>query len=188
MTMPKNETLVVLKPPRATIDVVRAARKNNWRHVKRIDPGERRFYEEIYEVPDTGTVVRVIDDHFVQIIYVALQGEGRQQVESTLRKQVETLEDTAIDALLKSQNPKDRATGIRILGAIAPDIADNRITEAFSKALEDKSPEVFKALIAAVGRAAWPELWPIVDDLAKTGKPEAEDLQKAYERHIPRPQ
>lgn len=180
-----NETIVVLKPPRATIDVVRAARKNGWRHQQRIDPTEQRLYEEIYTVPGTDTVVRVIDDHFVQIIYVALQGKDRDAVETSLRQQVETLDDAAVDALVGSTIPKERAIGIRILGAVAGDTADPRTVEVFKKATRDTAPEVFKALTAAVGRAAWSELWPVVDELVKTGKPEASDLQKAYQARGP---
>jgi hypothetical protein len=186
MATQKNETLVVLKPPRATIDVVRLARKLKWEHKQRIDPGERRFYEEVYEVPGSGTVVRIIDDHFVQIIYVAIEGSGRKDVEAAIRKEVQTLDDSAIAALVKSDNAKERATGIRILGAIAPDTADKGTVAAFKAAADDDSADVFKALTAAVGRAAWPELWPVVDKLAATGKAEGKDLAKAYEARVPR--
>jgi hypothetical protein len=186
MMFKDDETLVVLKPPRATIDVVEVAKQNHWRHIQRILPGNRRFYEEIYQVTASNTVVRVIDDAAVQIIFVALQGEGRKEVESKLRREIETLDEAAILALLDSKNPKDRATGLRILGAVAPDRADMKTVAAFAKAAKDGAPGVFKALIAAVGRAAWPELWPIVDELAKSKEPEAKELKSAYEAHIPR--
>jgi len=185
MTTDRNETLVVLKPPRATISVVRTARAHKWRHVQRIDPGERRLYEEIFEVSDTGTVVRVIDDHFVQIVFVALTGDGREQAESILRAEIETLDDAAIDGLLTSDQAEQRATGVRILGAIAPDTADRRTLDAFTRAAADRSAEVLDALIAAVGRAAWPELWPVVDEIA-TRNAEAEELAKAYGTTVPR--
>jgi NTP pyrophosphatase (non-canonical NTP hydrolase) len=185
--MRKDEILVVLKPPRATIDVVRVAGRRRWNHRQRILPTERRLYEEIYEVAETGTIVRVIDDHFMQIIFVALQGNGRDVVESVLRKEIETLDDAAIEALLRSEKPKDRATGIRVLAAIAPDTAEPKIVKAFAKAAKDPALEVFQALVEAVGRAAWPELWPVLDELVKTGKAEAEDLKNAARAHITRP-
>jgi hypothetical protein len=131
-------------------------------------------------------VVRVIDDHFAEIIFVAIQGRGRSEVEAVIRKEVETLDRKAIDALLKSERPKDRATGIRILAAVAPDVADPQIVSAFSAAAKDSAPEVLHALVDAVSRAAWPELWPVVEELASTGMPEAQDLRKAAQAHLPR--
>ncbi len=171
MSRQSGRSTQTLTARRATISVVRVARAHQWRHVQRILPAERRLYEEIYEVPATGTVVRVIDDHFVQIIFVAIQGNGGDEVEAILHREIETLDKAAIDALLTSEKPKDRATGIRILAAIAPDTADPKTVEAFSKAAKDPSPEVFKALVDAVSRTAWPELWPIVEELARSGRP-----------------
>src|SRR5688500_8912220 len=101
-----DETLVVLKPPHATIDVVEVAERHHWHHRQRILPAERRLYEEIYEVPATGTIVRVIDDHFAEIIFVAIQGRSRFEVEAIIRKEVKTLDRKAIDALLKSARPE----------------------------------------------------------------------------------
>jgi hypothetical protein len=87
--------------------------------------------------------------------------------------------------MAKSNSPVERASAIRILGALAGYTADASTVELFSKAAKDSSPEVFKALTASVGRAAWPELWPVVHELAKTGKPEADDLVKAYQARVP---
>src|SRR5882757_2217965 len=142
-----DETLVVLKPPNATIDVVEVADRHHWRPRQRILPAERRLYEEIYEVPSSGTIVRIIDDGFAGAIFVALQGPGRSEVETIIRQEVETLDEKAIAALLRSNKPKDRATGLRILGAIAPDVADAETVKVFSAAAKDSAPEVVAALM-----------------------------------------
>jgi hypothetical protein len=46
--------------------------------------------------------------------------------------------------------------------------------------------------VEALGRAAWPELWPIIDDLLATEKSEeilaeARVLRDVYEKRVPRP-
>ena len=182
-----DETLVVLKPPHATISVIKVAERHHWRYRQQILPAERRLYQEIYEVPSSGTIVRIIDDHFVMIIFVVLEGPGRAEVEALIRQEVETLDDKSIASLVASNKPKDRATGLRILGAIAPDVADPNTVKVFSEAAKDKTPEVVAALMDAVSRAAWPELWPVIEELAKAGTPEAKELYESAVKQLPRP-
>jgi hypothetical protein len=182
-----DETIIVLKPPHATISVIKVAEKHHWRYRQQILPAERRLYEEIYEVPSSGTIVRIIDDHFVMIVFVALEGPGRSEVEAIIRQEVETLDDKSIAVLLKSNKPKDRATGLRILGAIAPDVADPNTVKVFSEAAKDRAPEVVAALMDAVSRASWPELWPVIEELAKADTPEAKVLYETALVHVPRP-
>jgi hypothetical protein len=182
-----DETLVVLKPPQATISVIDVADRHHWQHLKQYLPAERRVYEEIYGVPSTGTIVRIIDDHFAGAIFVAIQGPGQSDVEAIIREEVETLDDKAIAALIRSKKPKDRAIGIRSLAVLGPLVADPETVKVFSAAAKDSAPEVIDALMDAVSRLSWPELWPVIDELAKAGTPEAKVLYETALVHVPRP-
>jgi hypothetical protein len=53
-------------------------------------------------------------------------------------------------------------------------------------AIADGHSVVRKALVDSVGRAAWPELWPVVDALAASGDADSKVLQQAYEKHLSR--
>jgi hypothetical protein len=52
--------------------------------------------------------------------------------------------------------------------------------------LKDHDLQVRSALIESVGRAAWKELWPVVEELAASGDPDARILKESYERHLGR--
>lgn len=56
----------------------------------------------------------------------------------------------------------------------------------YQEALKDPHPVVRTALVDSVGRAAWSELWPVVDALAASGNAEFKVLREAYEKHLPR--
>ena len=75
---------------------------------------------------------------------------------------------------------------LRAFAAISDKAADPRVVALYTKAVKDEHPAVRAALIEAVGRAAWPELWPVVDELTGSGTAEAAVLKQSYEKHIPR--
>ena len=41
-------------------------------------------------------------------------------------------------------------------------------------------------VVRSVGRTAWSELWPVVDELSKSGDSESLALLRAYEKQLPR--
>src|SRR6266571_7431760 len=185
-----DESYVILHPDRATIDVVEVAEQNSWRHAQTFQPAEKRLYEEIYEVPGDNTVVRVIDDHFVQVVFVVSRGQSREKAAALVLSSVESLDEATLWRWLGSDKPRERAYAIRALAAISPNEADSRWVEAFKRAACDKTPEARRGLIGALGRAAWPELWPIVDELDRSEtdgelREEVRVLRESYGRHIP---
>lgn len=184
--MSETKTHVIFKPLASLLEVIDVAEENHWEEVQRFKRGERQLQEVIYELPDGKTVLRGIDDHFVIVTYAVITGPNGAEVEQRLRKGGEALEEATLWQWTQSEDPEERAFALRAFAAISQKTADPRVVALFQRMLEDGHPDVRKALVLSVGRAAWPELWPVVDELAKSGTPEATTLKEGYEIHLPR--
>jgi hypothetical protein len=184
--MSEIKTHVVFKPLASLLDVIDIAEENRWPEVQRFKRGERQLQEVIYELPDGETVLRGIDDHFVVVTYAVITGPMAAEVEEKLRRGGETLEEATLWQWTTSDDPAERAFALRAFAAISQESASPRIVSLYSDAVADDDPAVRAALIEAVGRAAWPELWPVVDAIAKAETPEAVVLKEGYELHLPR--
>lgn len=181
-------TVSVVFRPRATIlAVVDVADANNWREAEHFRRAERVNEEIIYELPDGETVVRGIEDQYVAVVFASITGPNRDQAEKTLRAAGRALEDATLWQWTASADPKERSFALRAFAATSDRTADPRVVTLYTKAIKDEHPEVRAALLESVGRAAWPELWPIVDELAKSGTPEAAVLKEGYEMYLRRP-
>jgi hypothetical protein len=177
---------VVFEPLATLLQVIDVADENGWNEVEHFKRGERQLEELIYELPDVETVVRGIDDHFVIVTFAVITGPARAEVEQKLRAGGRALEEATLWQWTKSEDPEERAFALRAFAAISQKAADPRVVALFQKTLEDSHPDVRKALVQAVGRASWPELWPVVNVLAKSGAPDSVVLQEAYEKYLPR--
>lgn len=184
--MKEHETLIVFRFPATLLAVVDVADDNDWTEVEHFERAERRNEEIIYELPDGETIVRGIDDQFVAVVYASIEGPNRELAEKTLRAAGRALDDVTLWQWTESADPKERSFALRAFAAISDEAADPRVVTLYTKAVKDEHPEVRAALIEAVGRVAWPELWPVVDKLAGSGTDEAAVLKQGYEKHIPR--
>jgi hypothetical protein len=184
--MGEPETLIVFRPPATILAVDDVADAHGWKEVEHFERAERRNEEVIYELPDSETIVRGIDDQFVAVVYASITGPNRELAERTLRAAGRALDDATLWQWAESAEPKERSFVLRAFAAISDKVADPRVVALYTKAVKDEHPEVRAALIEAVGRAAWPELWPVVDELAGAGTAEAAVLKQSYEKHIPR--
>jgi hypothetical protein len=81
------------------------------------------------------------------------------------------VEDPALWQWTESADPKERSFALRAFAATLDKIANPRVVALYTKAIKDETPEVRAALLESVGRAAWLELWPVVDELAKSALP-----------------
>jgi hypothetical protein len=187
MPMSEPKIRVVFRPPAATLLAVDdVADANDWTEAAHFRRAERRNEEVVYELPDGETVVRGIDDQFVAVVFAHITGPKREEAERTLRAAGEAMDDALLWQWAESPVPKERAFALRAFAAISDETADPRVVALYSNAVKDENPEVRTALLEAVGRAAWRELWPVVDELARSGTAEAAVLKAAYERHVPR--
>jgi hypothetical protein len=185
--MSEPEVCVVFEPDATILAVVDVARANRWKEAQRIARGERRLEEVIYELPDGKTVVRGIDDHFVAVVLAAITGPQSEEAERTLRAAGRAVDDTTLWQWAESKDPKERAFALRAFAATSRETVDARVVALYTRALKDQSAEVRKALLEAVGRAAWPELWPLVDALDESGTADAKALLQSYGTHVLRP-
>lgn len=185
--MSEPKTRVVFRPPVTMLAVVDVADANDWREAEHFRRAERRNEEIIYELPDGKTVVRGIDDQFVAVVFASVTGPKRDEAEKTLRAAGRALEDAALWQWTASADPKERSFALRAFAATSDKKADPRVVTLYTKAVKDEHPLVRAALLESIGRAAWPQLWPVVDELAKSGTPEAAVLKESYEMHLPRP-
>jgi len=176
---------VVFEPLATLLQVIDVADENGWTQVEHFKRDERRLEELVYELPDGETVVRGIDDHFVIVTFAAITGPARAEVEAKLRSGGRSLEEATLWQWTKSDNPEERAFALRALAAVSQKAANPRVVELYQNVLKDEHPIVRKALVDSVGRAAWPELRPVVDALAASGAPGSRVLQQAYEKHLP---
>lgn len=184
--MSDTKTHVVFEPLATLLQVIDVADENGWNEVEHFRRGERQLEELIYELPGGETVVRGIDDHFVIVTFAVITGPARTEVEQKLRAGGRALDEATLYSWTKSENFEERAFALRAFAAISQKAADPRVVALYEGALKDDHPEVRKALVLAVGRAAWPELWPVVDALAKSGDDETRVLRQAYEKHFAR--
>jgi hypothetical protein len=184
--MCEPKTRVVFRPPATILAVVDVADANDWREAEHFRRAERRNEEIIYELPDGETVVRGIDDQFVAVVFASITGPKRDEAEKTLRAAGRAVEDPALWQWTESADPKERSFALRAFAATSDKIANPRVVALYTKAIKDETPEVRAALLESVGRAAWLELWPVVDELAKSGTAEAAALKESYEIHLPR--
>jgi hypothetical protein len=186
--MSETKIHIVFKPLASLLDVIDVAHENQWNEVQRFKREERQLQEVVYELPDGETVLRGIDDHFVIVTYAVVTGPRSSEVEQKLRRGGETLEEATLWQWTQSQDPEERAFALRAFAAISQKAADPQFVALYGSALKDDTEVVRNALVDSVGRAAWPELWPIVDTLARTGTSAAKALQEAYAKHLPKPQ
>lgn len=182
--MNTRETCVVFEPDATILAVVDVARANHWKEVQRIKRGERRLEEVIYECADGETIVRGIDDHFVVIVFASITGPNRDEVEKKLRAAGRALDDTTLFRWAKSDDAAERSFALRAFAAISTETADPGVVALYTEALEDHEPQVRSALIESVGRTAWKELWPVVEELAASGASDAKALKESYERNL----
>jgi hypothetical protein len=184
--MSEPKTRVVFRPPATILAVVDVADANNWKEVEHFRRAARRNEEIIYELADGETVVRGIDDQFVAVVFASITGPKKDEAEKALCAAGRSIDDATLWQWTESTNPKERSFALRAFAATSDKTADSRIVALYTKAVKDENPEVRAALVEAVGRAAWPELWPVVDALAKEGTVEAVALKESYDAHLPR--
>jgi hypothetical protein len=176
------EAVVVFRPQSSLLDVIDVADADGWVEAARFLRGERQLEEVVYELPDGDTVVRGIDDHFVVVTFAAISGPGRETAERRLRDSGDSLDDATLWRWTVSEDPAERGYALRAFAATSTRTADPRVVALYSAALADRHPTVRRALLDAVGRAAWAALWPVVEQLG----PEDPAPHGAYETWLPR--
>jgi len=184
--MSEIKTRVVFRPRSTILAIVDVADANDWTEVEHFRRAEKRNEEIVYELPDGETVVRGIDDQFVAVVFASITGPKQEEAEKTLRAAGRAMDDALLWQWAERGAPEERAFALRAFAATSDKTASSRVVALYSNAVKDGHPEVRAALVEAVGRAAWPELWPVVDELAQSGTAEASVLKEAYERHLPR--
>jgi hypothetical protein len=184
--MSDPKTRVVFQPGATILAVVDVADANDWKEAEHFRRGERRNEEIIYELPDGETVVRGIDDQFVAVVFASITGPKRDEAEKTLRMAGRSVEDAVLWQWSESSDPKERTFALRAFAATSDKTANHRVVALYRNAVRDEHPEVRAGLLESVGRAAWLELWPVVEELAKAKSPESETLLRSYEKHLPR--
>lgn len=187
MSMSEPKTRVVFWPRATILAVVDVADANGWTEAEHFRRAERRNEEIVYELPDGKTVVRGIEDQYVSVVFASITGPKRDEAERLLRAAGRAIEDSILWQWAEGTSPKERGFAFRAFAATSDKTANHRVVALYSNAVKDENPEVRTALVESVGRAAWPELWPVVDELAKSGTAEAAVLKEGYEIHIPRP-
>lgn len=184
--MTQTTTIVVFKPRSSLLDIIDVADTNGWTEAQRFPREERQLEEVIYELTDGETVVRGIDDHFVIVVFASIAGPKSAEVEGQLRSSGNALDESTLWNWASTGTPQQRGFALRAFAATSEKDADPRVVELYTKALKDEHPDVRQALVDSVGRTAWQELWPVVDELSKAKAPGAEALLRAYEQHIAR--
>ena len=186
MRMIEPETCVVFRPPATLLAVVDLADTLHWKEAEYFSRAERQNEEIIYELPDGETVVHGIEDQFVAVVFASITGPKRDEAEETIRSAGRALDDAVLWQWTESADPRERSFALRAFAAMAQETADLRVVALYTRTVKDKNPEVRAALVESVGRAAWPELWPVVDELAESGTTATAVLKRSYERYLPR--
>src|SRR5258708_2514517 len=112
-----NEAIIMVHPYTVSSNIADVGRKLGWTLIATIPPGERQLFEEVWETPE-GAQVRYIDDHFVQVPFVAITGPGQAAAEQGLRSGLRTRTYDEVLNAATSGKGKERAQAIRILAAV----------------------------------------------------------------------
>jgi hypothetical protein len=184
--MSETKTYVVFEPLATLLQVMDVADENGWTVAQHFRRGERQLEELVYELPDGETVVRGIDDHFVVVTLAVIIGPSSAKVEQKLRAGGRALSEATLWQWAKSKDHEERAFALRAFAATSEKMANPKVVDLYHDAVADQHPEVRKALIDSVGRAAWPELRPVVDKLAEAGDSDSMVLKRSYEQHFSR--
>lgn len=111
--MSTEEILLVLKPGEDLVDLDDLATDENWIRAQIIPRKEQQFAEVIYTTENQETVIRHIDDHLVDIQYIALQRNDLQTVESIIRASLNCFETSELWDLCNSSDEAERSLGLR---------------------------------------------------------------------------
>jgi uncharacterized membrane protein len=178
-----SETIIVVHPYTVSSDIADVGRKFGWRLIATIPRGERRLFEEVWETPE-GAQVRYIDDHFVQVPFVAVTGPGQLAIEHGLRSMLRTRTYSEVMNAANSGKGKERAQAIRALAAVTSNVVEPAVTAAVIAAADDADVQVRLAAIKAMARMAAPSFRTVVakrlvEETDALLRPEIESLSVA---------
>jgi len=182
--MSDTEILLILRPFGSFSTVNDFSIREGWQHADSFERTDTQFMEEIWEVDNDAAVVRYIDDHFVSAIYLCVTGDQRERVAQHIVKNLDIMPMEELWQDARFGKKKNLGQAVRFLSAIIdeynPDFA-----KILDEAADHEDPEVRDAVLLSIGRAAWPELWPVVrrryeKEKTPVVKSQAEALFESY--------
>lgn len=182
-----SETIIMVHPYTVSSNIADVGRKLGWKLVATLPRGEHQLFEEVWETPEGGRV-RYIDDHFVQVPFVAVTGRGQAAAEQALRNGLRTSTYEEVLNAATSGKGKERAQAIRTLAAVTSNTDDPTVVATVVAAADDDDVQVRLAAIKAMSRMASSSFAAaiakrLIEESDTKLRPEIESLSAAFKRH-----
>ncbi|HWN69080.1 MAG TPA: hypothetical protein VNM90_15685 [Haliangium sp.] len=188
MNEPRIKAPLVLPPGADTLARIEAVLRNaGWRWAARIPAAPQQLHEEIWVRDDDQVQVRHIDDRYVDVRLLSIQGDHGKVVYDLLERLRQELggeerEDLLI--LTGSDDPAARMHGISGLAASTPEF-DGDVFEAVRDALRSDDVSLRECAFRCMARLAWYEFALEIDRLLEdmtTETPVGQEEQAFQER------
>ncbi|HEY1345687.1 MAG TPA: hypothetical protein VGF54_11910 [Streptosporangiaceae bacterium] len=158
---------IVLSPRVTRREFEDIAFGSGWRLHEVVEAAEEHPYEEIWSVDNGRSAVHYIEDGLLGLLYVIVLGEHVDELEASLRRALETVRPAdALEWLDDAASAERRVQAAAYLAASAEHPAPDLI-EAFDRLMRDPVADVRRAAIFAATYPAWPELLPLVQNVAR---------------------
>lgn len=166
---------LALVDPAAVEALQRFAGHAGWRPVGRREPSPTHAGLESWQVPETGTTVHRVDDRFLGVNYLELEGPAAAALVTQLDTSIATLDLDDVAAALRSPRTPDnrRAALLRYLGVLAPRAHDDTLMHLIADGLQCASPEPRAAALEVIAALGWPELRPLLVAVALADESDA---------------
>jgi len=112
----------------------------------------------IYTTRDRQSLIHLIDDARLGVLYFALHGAEEDAIARVIRERLPTLAQEEVFALAGAAAPRDAIRGIALIAITAGPTAEPAPLEIFRAALVHADPDVRSAARSAAEYVPWPEL------------------------------
>jgi hypothetical protein len=139
--------------------------------------GDGQPEEKIWLTEDERSSIHFIEDHVLNVNYIAVEGEKKEKIAAQIRARLRALDMDDLERLFdEAEDADDWIAAIYRVAASTSGTCDAELLSFYRRALEHDDPEVRRAAIYAMAYPAWKEFRPILEETkAKDPDPRVRD-------------
>ncbi|MFI6007772.1 hypothetical protein ACIBAG_02920 [Streptomyces sp. NPDC051243] len=162
-----STTRIVLKRDVSRDQVGYVAYDKKWR-IQSVTRESESPQRQVWATRDGGTVITFLEDPYLELRYVVVQGAQVAEVAQIIRSSLAcwTIEE-ALEFLRQSHTSDEKIHAVYLTAASAPVDEDPQVVAALQDIARDQDAEVRQALLVGMGYLAG---WPIVRSIAHSLK------------------
>ncbi len=161
--MTDQPSRIVLSETVTRDDIDDAMHRCGWQLTNVVPPTGHHPGQLIFAAPDPETILYLVQDVRLGVLYVAAMGQAPEAVLSRVRSELDCCDPGSWAELVDDPSDLDRfRRGMAILALASPGPSPERI-ERFADALSHADNPVRAVALTAAGYAPWPELRPALE-------------------------